>query len=1046
MKAKFLIASFFTLVALDGFSQYFGQNKPRYRNFDFKIKQTEHYDIYYYTSNEAIIDRLAQWSEMWYDHHYSIFRDTIGFKNPILFYNNHADFQQNNAISSALGPGTGGVTEAFKNRVVMPFTFTHQQTNHTLGHELVHAYQFNTVVRDDTTSLENLRNLPLWMSEGLAEYLSLGSEDSHTAMWMRDAVATDDIPEIKKLNNFKYFPYRYGHALWAFIAGFYGDNVIEPLYHATAAIGYKAAIDTFTQRGTDNLSNMWAESLKTYFNPLIEKRDLKPDGKVLINPDNSGNINTSPVLSPNGKYFVFLSNKDVFSVDLFLADANNGKVIKKLVSISKAGADHIDYLESAGSWSPNSKEYVYVIFKNGKNALAIADVESGKTGKAIFIKDVPALTNPSWSPDGKTIVFTGKNEGQVDLYSYNIKTKKTEQLTNDVYSEVGAKHNPDGSKLIFSYDKRSFNGETYDGMFTLDLAEIDLTTKTINILNVFHGADNVSPNYTNEGNIVFVSDPDGFRDMYEYDTGNKTVVKLTNVKTGISGITRYSPCITTARKSDKLLCSVYYDKAYSIVKSQLKNLKREEVDAIKVDKIGAQLPYKNPEAVHKVDENLQQQGAYAFDNKNKFKEVPYKAKFTLDYIGGSTGVGVNNNTFSSNTSLQGGIQTLFTDILGNNQLFANVALNGDFLDFATQTAYINRKHKVAWGASLGHIPLRTGYQDFADDRIIFRGDTVDVTRSDLNIIRLFNESLGFFAHYPFSTTLRAEAGVTGTYQHFRQDVLQEFYAVDQSNRIVLLGQDRMKVETADKIRFNDYYTLTKGFGFGANVALVGDNSVFGMTGPVGGHRFRIALENQLGIDNYFATLIDARGYMFTRPVTFAGRVLSYNRFEQETNTVYPFYVGQIGFVRGFSNINVDAFENPEVNINRMIGSKIGLLSGEARIPLFGPKQLALIKSKFLFTDLIAFADAGVTFNVFDQLQNGRQLEVLTVDKNGDAIFDEMGRPVYELKNGIKPLIAASAGISGRFNVFNIIIVEPYYARQLINNGRWAFGLNLLPGW
>ena len=59
--------------------------------------------------------------------------------------------------------GTGGVTEALKNRVIFPLTETWQQTDHVLGHELVHAFQYNSLINGDSTSLNSVRNLPLWM-------------------------------------------------------------------------------------------------------------------------------------------------------------------------------------------------------------------------------------------------------------------------------------------------------------------------------------------------------------------------------------------------------------------------------------------------------------------------------------------------------------------------------------------------------------------------------------------------------------------------------------------------------------------------------------------------------------------------------------------------------------------------------------------------------------------------------------------------------------------------------------------------------------------
>src|SRR3546814_5307858 len=55
-----------------------------------------------------------------------VFRDTFLRKNPIILYANHPEFQQTTTVQGEIGVGTGGVTEAFKTRVVMPV----MQTNH----------------------------------------------------------------------------------------------------------------------------------------------------------------------------------------------------------------------------------------------------------------------------------------------------------------------------------------------------------------------------------------------------------------------------------------------------------------------------------------------------------------------------------------------------------------------------------------------------------------------------------------------------------------------------------------------------------------------------------------------------------------------------------------------------------------------------------------------------------------------------------------------------------------------------------------------------
>ena len=149
-------------------AQYFGQNKVRYKNLKFQVYKTPHFELYYYTKNDDYVKRFAKESEAWYTLHQQIFKDTFNNINPIILYGNSPEFQQTTAIDGEIGVGTGGVTEGLKNRVVMPIHEINSQTRHVLGHELVHAFQYHSLITGDSTQLENIGNLPLWMIEGMA--------------------------------------------------------------------------------------------------------------------------------------------------------------------------------------------------------------------------------------------------------------------------------------------------------------------------------------------------------------------------------------------------------------------------------------------------------------------------------------------------------------------------------------------------------------------------------------------------------------------------------------------------------------------------------------------------------------------------------------------------------------------------------------------------------------------------------------------------------------------------------------------------------------
>src|SRR5690606_11094608 len=160
----------------------------RYKSLKFNVYETPHFNLHYYLENDTLVRWLARESELRYELHQQLFRDTFLRKNPIILYPIHPDFQPKTTVQGENGVGTVGVTEALKTRVVMPVMQINHQTRHVLGHGLVHAFQYRVLMEGgDSTRLENIGNIPLWIVEVMAEYFSIGKKDDFTAMWMCDA-------------------------------------------------------------------------------------------------------------------------------------------------------------------------------------------------------------------------------------------------------------------------------------------------------------------------------------------------------------------------------------------------------------------------------------------------------------------------------------------------------------------------------------------------------------------------------------------------------------------------------------------------------------------------------------------------------------------------------------------------------------------------------------------------------------------------------------------------------------------------------------------
>src|SRR5712692_8685229 len=240
-------------------AQYFGQNKVQYKKLDFKVMKTEHFDIYFYPSEREGIEIAARLAERWHARLERVFEHQLRGRQPLLLYASHTDFEQTNAIQGELGEGTGGITEPLRRRIVLPFGGPLADTDHVIGHELVHAFQFDVTTNPNAPPGQNgAERLPLWFIEGMAEYLSIGPVDPNTAMWLRDAVRQEKLPSIDDLDNPKYFPYRWGQAFWAYVGGRWGDETIHRMLAVAAAAGdVNAATKTVLGVTTKELSSDW---------------------------------------------------------------------------------------------------------------------------------------------------------------------------------------------------------------------------------------------------------------------------------------------------------------------------------------------------------------------------------------------------------------------------------------------------------------------------------------------------------------------------------------------------------------------------------------------------------------------------------------------------------------------------------------------------------------------------------------------------------------------------------------------------------------------
>jgi Tol biopolymer transport system component len=999
-------------------SQYFGRNKVIWEHFEFEVIDTEHLAIHSYPPGAPAAATVARLAERWYGRYASIFDYELKKRTALIVYQDHADFQQTLTTSGLLGEGIGGFTESLQDRVVLPLTGINADNDHVIGHELVHAFQF-AMLQDTPASTNTAEQpqLPQWATEGLAEYLSLGREDAMTAMWMRDAVLHAALPDPEKMNRVEISRYRYGQAIWAYVGGRWGDRTAVRLYVRAAQVGADAAIRDVLGIEPEALFTELHSSLRAAYEPVLATRFeaasfAKP---VSVAEKHGARINIAPALSPDGTRLAFLSSRELFTTDLFLADTATGEVVSRLVSAeADPHFDYLSYIDSSVAWSPDGRRLAFTVFAKGEREIVIFDVENLRIERRVAVPAIKGIKNPAWAPDGASIAFSATADGASDLYLLTLADGTVERLTADPYAAIQPAFSPDGRRMAFVTDRGPDTNLETLSFGPLQIALLDLATKRIEPLSIFTSGKHINPQFSPDGtSLYFIGAPDGVADVFRYGLGERHATRLTAVKTGVTGITAVSPALSVAARTGQIAFSVLENGRINIYAMDA----TEGLPDPPAFTQAGRLPPEAPAAFDVVQGYLDDAAPQGVLDAAR---RPYEPKLGLTYVGPAT-VGVSVDTYG--TGISGTLSGYFSDTLNTRQIASTLygGTSDGYLDFEDalggETVYLNQEGRYQWGVVGARLPYLSGYTALGTGSIDVNGTPVpaDFVYTVTDVVTA-NE-ISVFSQYPFSLTRRVE--VAGGVSHISYDrtLVQEvypYYAVAPYRETFdLEGPPPLDLQRA-------------------SLAYVSDTSYYGFLSPLRGRRFRFEYEWTTGDLDFQTTLFDYRRYFFLNPLTIAFRALHIGRrgTDAESLQLTPLDVGSDNMVRGYELGSFDASECTQVpnstscpEFDRLFGSRIGVLNLELRIPLLGTRDLGFGYAPAFPTEGVFFIDVGAAWS------------------SADPVTWEFARDTTERV----PVV--SAGFAMRMLLGGFLPIQFYYAVpfQRPAEGR-MFGFVISTGW
>ncbi|MEQ9104382.1 MAG: BamA/TamA family outer membrane protein [Rhodothermales bacterium] len=493
--------------SLAQYNYHFGRNKIQYDDFDWKVMRTEHFDVYYYPEMLELAEHGAYFAEEAYEEMRHRFNFSLNTRVPIIFYSSNLHFKQTNITPGFIPDGVGGFFEFLKGRVVIPANGNLQRFRRVVRHEMVHVFTYNKLVRvmrDHRRPMTTF--LPLWFTEGLAEYWS-GPPDQQHEMVIRDAVFTNYLVPLESMFRIRgsYVMYKQGEAIMRFISEEYGEEKILGLIEGFwKDRKFDVVLEVTLQEPFEDIAARWLAWVKRQYYPEMSDVDVP---SLIASGLSTEGFNAKPSFHrfPDGRRFVyFVGNRggysNVFSVQV---DAEYEPLDDPEILIEGERSDEFEafhLFESRIAVSSGGK-LAFVTKSGNRDVIHVWDLYANRLEDTYRFERIIAAYSPTWSPDGTALAFTSIGEnGFSDIHILDRTSGRLHPLTDDAWDDRDPSWSPDGHQVAFSSDRTGVGPISAYNIFTYDLER-----EQIDYVTYGHRVD-LSPTWSPDGrHVAFIS-------------------------------------------------------------------------------------------------------------------------------------------------------------------------------------------------------------------------------------------------------------------------------------------------------------------------------------------------------------------------------------------------------------------------------------------------------------------------------------------------------------------------------------------------------------
>ncbi len=440
--SKSISAQFYNGTKID-----FGKNRVQYDDFKWQFYRFNNYETYFYTGGKELAVHASKYLKVRIPELERFFEFKISDRIQFVIYNKQSHYRQSNVgLNTERNQNLGGITKIVGSKVFVFFEGDYDSFEKQLDaglievliNQLVYGGNWRQVIRNST-----LVNLPEWYTKGLISYLTNNSDPVIQAK-IKDGVLNNRFKRFNTLTNEQ--AEIVGHGLWEYVSKSYGDEVIPNILYMTRIA--REVDDGFLYVIGLTLDQLYAEwraqsKIKYSQSNPVENGNM---GEALKIKTKKNRRYQNFKVSPDERYVSYSTNQEG-QYKVYIHDLQTNK--KKRIFKKEHKLERLqDYSYPIVEWHPSGEFLTFITEKKEELLFYNYNIETEETAvKPIF--KMEKVLSYQFLKSGGQFVFSGVNEGQSDLYIYNILGNTQKKLTDDIYDDLMPVVSEDESTVFF---------------------------------------------------------------------------------------------------------------------------------------------------------------------------------------------------------------------------------------------------------------------------------------------------------------------------------------------------------------------------------------------------------------------------------------------------------------------------------------------------------------------------------------------------------------------------------------------------------------------